>query len=201
MKDFQYITNAHPQYIENLYNDFVKNPESVDADLRKFFEGFDFAVTNANGKIVSPAPTITNGAALSVTNLDKEFSVYQLIHAYRRKGHLIAQTNPIRQRKDRMANLELENFGLTNDLATEFEAGKFVGLGRASLQNIVAHLQKCYTAHLGIEFSAVNSRRKIDWIIDAVENKMLQPISLDQKKRILQKLNEGVMFEKFLHTK
>ena len=33
MKDFQYITNAHPSYIENLYNDFVKNPEAVDADL------------------------------------------------------------------------------------------------------------------------------------------------------------------------
>ncbi|UEG50208.1 2-oxoglutarate dehydrogenase E1 component [Ferruginibacter lapsinanis] len=199
MKDFQYITNAHPQYIENLYNDFVKDPETVDADLRKFFEGFDFAVSNTNGK--TSAPATTNGTSVSISNLDKEFSVYQLIQAYRHKGHLIAQTNPIRERKDRMANLGLENFGLTNDLSTEFEAGKFVGLGKTSLQNIVAHLQKCYTAHLGIEFSAVNSRRKIDWIIDAVENKMQQSIPLEQKKRILQKLNEGVMFEKFLHTK
>ncbi|MGG9971387.1 2-oxoglutarate dehydrogenase E1 component [Ferruginibacter sp. SUN002] len=199
MKDFQYITNAHPQYIENLYNDFVKDPESVDTDLRKFFEGFDFAVANGTAKVNGSATV--NGATTPVSNLDKEFSVYQLIQSYRRKGHLIAQTNPIRQRKDRMANLELENFGLNNDLSNEFEAGKFVGLGKTSLQNIVNHLQKCYTTHLGVEFSAVNSRRKIDWIIDAVENKMLQPISLPQKKRILQKLNEGVMFEKFLHTK
>ncbi|MES2429765.1 MAG: 2-oxoglutarate dehydrogenase E1 component [Bacteroidota bacterium] len=202
MKDFQYITNAHPQYIENLYNDFVKDPESIDADLRKFFEGFDFAVINNSAK-TNGAPV--NGASATTTtstsNLDKEFAVYQLIQAYRRKGHLIAQTNPIRQRKDRMANLELENFGLNNDLSSEFEAGKFVGLGKTTLQNIVSHLQKCYTTHLGVEFSAVNSRRKIEWIIDAVENKMLQPIPLPQKKRILQKLNEGVMFEKFLHTK
>ena len=43
MKDFQYITNSHPAYIENLYNDFLKNPASVDEEMRKFFDGFDFA--------------------------------------------------------------------------------------------------------------------------------------------------------------
>jgi len=200
MKDFQYITSSHPAYIENLYNDFVKNPESVDVDMRRFFEGFDFAVTNnvavpVNGK---------NGATVATTstNLDKEFNVYQLILAYRRKGHLIAKTNPIRERKDRQANLGLENFGFTDaDLTTEFEAGKFLGMGKTSLKNIVEHLQKCYTTHVGIEFSSVNSRRKRDWLINAVEKTMLQTVPLEQKKRILQKLNEGVMFEKFLHTK
>ena len=58
MKDFQYITNSHPGYIEGLYNDFVKDPNSVEAEMRKFFEGFDFAVTNgakANGTTVVPA--------------------------------------------------------------------------------------------------------------------------------------------------
>ena len=50
MNDLSYITSSHPAYIENLYRDFLKNPESVDADMRKFFEGFDFAVSNGNGK-------------------------------------------------------------------------------------------------------------------------------------------------------
>jgi 2-oxoglutarate dehydrogenase E1 component len=200
MKDFQYITSSHPAYIENLYNDFVQNPESVDVDMRRFFEGFDFAVTN---NAAAPIVNGKNGAAVATTtNLDKEFGVYQLILAYRRKGHLIAKTNPIRERKDRQANLGLENFGFTDaDLATEFEAGKFLGMGKTSLKNIVEHLQKCYTTHVGIEFSAVNSRRKRDWLINAVEKTMLQTVPLEQKKRILQKLNEGVMFEKFLHTK
>ena len=49
MKDFSFITSSHPAYIENLYSDFLKNPESVDADLRKFFEGFDFAVSTGHG--------------------------------------------------------------------------------------------------------------------------------------------------------
>ncbi len=204
MKDFQYITNAHPAYIENLYNDYLANPDSIDVELRKFFEGFDFAIENnvakkntvASGATPAVVPTITP------SQIEKEFSVYQLIVAYRRKGHLIAKTNPIRERIDRKANLGLENFGFSDaDLDTTFEAGKFVGLGKASLRSIVAHLQKCYTHNLGVEFSSVNSRRKRDWIINAVEHTMQEAVPLEQKKRILQKLNEGVMFEKFLHTK
>ena len=46
MKDFSYITNSHPAFIESLYQDFVKNPESVDPELKKFFEGFDFAFSS-----------------------------------------------------------------------------------------------------------------------------------------------------------
>ena len=46
MKDFSYITHSHPAYIESLYNDFVQNPESVEPEFRKFFEGFDFAMSN-----------------------------------------------------------------------------------------------------------------------------------------------------------
>jgi 2-oxoglutarate dehydrogenase E1 component len=202
MKDFQYITNSHPAYIENLYRDFLQNPESIDIEMRKFFEGFDFALSNAGESSHIKKELSADEKIIDSSLLNKEFSVYQLISAYRKKGHLIADTNPIRKRKDRKANLELENFGFSDaDLNTEFEAGKFVGLGKTSLKNIVAHLQQCYTNHIGVEFSAVNSRRKIKWIIDAVENSMLKPVPLLQKRRILQKLNEGVMFEKFLHTK
>lgn len=201
MKDFQYITNAHPSYIESLYNDFSKDANSVDPEMKKFFEGFDFAVGNGlatNGKAVAPV----NGTAAPASNLDKEFSVYQLIQSYRKKGHLIAKTNPIRERKNRHANLELSNFNLTDaDLSSEFEAGKFLNLGRATLQNIVAHLQKSYTNHVGVEYSALNDIKKIEWLANQMENEFHKPISIEQKKRILQKLNEGVMFEKFLHTK
>ena len=200
MKDFQYITNPHPAYIESLYQDFIKNPSSIDVEMRKFFEGFDFAVSMTNGG----AKIATTGNTDSQSNFqfDKELSVYQLIQAYRRKGHLVATTNPIRERKDRKANLTLENFGLSDaDLSSSFEAGKFVGLGKASLQTIITHLQKCYTNNLGVEFRADTSTKKMEWMIHAVEHTMLQPIALHQRRRILQKLNEGVMFEKFLHTK
>lgn len=199
MKDFQYITNSHPSYVEGLYNDFVKDPTSVDADMRKFFEGFDFAVNNAAGNRTA-APV--NGTAVLPGQLDKEFAVFRLIRAYRKKGHLVAKTNPIRERKDRYAKLDLSNFGLSDaDLNSTFEAGKFVGMQNATLQSIIEHLQKCYTSHVGVQVGYINDQEKLDWLTTAIEETLLKPVPLQQKKRILQKLNEGVMFEKFLHTK
>ncbi len=199
MKDFQYITSSHPSYIESLYNDFVKDPASVDTDMRKFFEGFDFAVSH---HAAAPNGHTVSAAAPAPGALDKEFAVYRLARAYRKKGHLVAKTNPIRERKDRGANLELGKFGLSEaDMETEFEAGKFFGLGKSSLKNIITHLQKCYTNHVGVEYSALNDIRKIEWLANEVETTLQRALPLEQQKRILQKLNEGVMFEKFLHTK
>ncbi|MEO6670478.1 MAG: 2-oxoglutarate dehydrogenase E1 component [Ferruginibacter sp.] len=201
MKDFQFITNAHPGYIENLYNDFVKDPGSVDVELRKFFEGYDFAVSET--KPGSTPPAKQNGKiALPAGQLDKEFAVFKLIRSYRNKGHLIAKTNPIRERKNRHANLELSHFGLSDaDLDTSFEAAQFISLEKTTLRNIVAHLQKAYTNHVGVEFSYLKNDEKVQWLKNAMEKTLLEPVPIEQKKRILQKLNEGVIFEKFLHTK
>ena len=80
----------------------------------------------------------------------REISVYRMILGYRNKGHLIAETNPIRKRKDRGANLDLAFFGFTEeDLDKTFQAGTLIGLGPTSLRNIVDHLQKCYALTCG----------------------------------------------------
>ena len=200
MKDFQYITSSHPQYIEGLYQDFVKDPSSIDPELKKFFEGFDFAVSNGtkvNGDAASAVP-----AESGHTDWMSEIRVYRMILGYRNKGHLLADTNPIRKRKDRGANIEKEFYGFTDaDLDKTFHAGNLIGLGPATLRNIIAHLEKCYTGHVGIEFKYISNQTKVDWLTNAIEKNMQQPVGLGKKRRILQKLNEGVMFEKFLHTK
>ncbi len=201
MKDFQYITNSSPAYIESLYQEFVKNPEGVDPDYRKFFEGFDFAVVHGSSASVLP----TNGkTAKPSENIDwlREVRAYRMILGYRNKGHLIAKTNPIRKRKDRGANLDLGFFGFTEaDLDKEFHAGQLLGLGTTSLRNILNHLEKCYATHVGVEFKYISDQVKVDWITNEIERKFLNPLPLEKKKRILEKLNQGVMFEKFLHTK
>lgn len=199
MKDFSYITNSHPAYIESLYQEFVKNPENIDPDLRKFFEGFDFAIANSNGSISTSASTATVPG-----NIDwlKEVNVYRLILGYRNKGHLIANTNPIRPRKDRGANLNLEFYHLTEaDLDQTFQVGNLIGLGATTLRNILQHMQKCYAGHVGIEFKYISDQNKVNWLYNAIEKQFFEPIPLNQKRRILEKLNQGVIFEKFLHTK
>ena len=156
MKDFSYITSSSPQFVESLYKDYLKDPNSVDPELKKFFEGFDFALssvgtTNGNGSAVKAKP----GEKPAAVDIDwkAEINAYRMILGYRNKGHLIAKTNPIRPRKDRGANLELSFFNFTDaDLDRNFYAGNILGLGTTSLRNILAHLQKSYAAYIGIEF-------------------------------------------------
>ena len=199
MKDFTYITNSHPAFIEGLYQQFLTDPASVDPDIIKFFEGFDFAMQNVT---VAPA----QGAASTVSNVSadwaNEIKVYRLILGYRNKGHLIATTNPIRTRKDRGANLDLAFFGLTDaDLTKTFQVGSIIGLGATTLNNILTHLQKTYAKNVGVEFKYISDQQRVDWLTNELENKFSHPIPLEQKKHILEKLNQGVIFEKFLHTK
>ncbi len=216
MKDFSYITSAHPAYIESLYKDYTAHPETVDPELRRFFEGFDYAMGNGTpGATTAGAAngTATNGTATNTTaapaggatasgDLQKEFAVYSLIRSYRKRGHLLAKTNPIRDRLDRHARLELSDFGLSDaDLDTGFAAGVALNMASARLRDIVARLQKLYTGEVGIEFMYMDNSDACHWVMDAYEAMVEEALSLEQKKRILLKLNEGVIFEKFLHTK
>lgn len=195
MKDFSFVTSAHPAYIESLYNSYRDDPDTVDPEWAEFFKGYDYAVSAApprNGTAVAADPG----------QLAREFSVYQLIQAYRKKGHLIADTNPIRARKDRHANLDLKHFQLDDsDLDTSFYAGAFVGMPQATLREVLAFLKKCYTGTVGVEYAYIDDPKAVQWLQQEIESRLHKPVPLEQKKRILQKLNEGVIFEKFLHTK
>lgn len=194
MKDFSYVTGPTTAYIESLYQDFSKDSTTVDPEWKKFFEGFDFAVNNN---------LATTGAKnVSTAVLEKEMSVFELIRAYRKRAHLIATTNPIRPRKDRNARLELKDFKLSDaDLETSFSAGQFIGLKDAKLKDILAKLKLVYAGNVGIEFTYINDTEKCKWVQDTFEGLMSKPLSIGQRRRILEKLNEGVMFEKFLNTK
>ncbi len=200
MKDFSYITNSHPTFIEGLYKQFLEAPESIDPDIKKFFEGFDFAMQN--GTSINSNTTTSSNVGSGNIDWMSEIKVYRLILGYRNKGHLIATTNPIRERKDRQANLDLGFFGLTEaDLTKTFNAGSLIGLGATTLKNILAHLTKAYANNIGIEYKYLSDQQRVDWLTNEMENNFSEPISLDQKRRILEKLNQGVIFEKFLHTK
>ncbi|MBY0477486.1 MAG: 2-oxoglutarate dehydrogenase E1 component [Chitinophagaceae bacterium] len=216
MKDFQYITASHPQYIESLYADFTKDPNSVDPEMKKFFEGFDFAVSSikqngtstpvkdGTGSLSTAADASTTLNTSATTGIDwmNEVKAYRMILGYRNKGHLLAKTNPIRKRKDRGANIELAFYGFTAaDLDKEFHAGQLIGLGTTTLRAIQTHLEKCYASHVGIEFKYISDQTKVDFLTHAMEKEFHQSLSLVKRKRILEKLNQGVMFEEFLHKK
>ena len=192
MSDFSYLSNAHPEYIENLYNEFKNDASSVEPEFKKFFEGFDFAQQHYP----------QNGAASVGVSMD-EFKVYQLIEAYRNHGHLLADTNPIRQRKDRMAHLDLANFGLSDkDLSKEFIVGQVVGIGKASLQKIIDHLKLGYCSTIGWQYNYVRDPEELSWLRKKIENNPnFKQFDIKRKENVLRLLNHAVVFEQFLGKK
>lgn len=191
--------SAHPSYIESLYSDYAKDSTTVDPEWKKFFEGFDFAIGRNGSNTITAA---TDKSPVSNEQIAKELSVYYLINGYRKRGHLIARTNPIRERKDRKAYLALTDVGLSDaDLNTEFFVGNLVGLGKAKLSAIIEKLNMLYAGDVGIQYTYINNHKKCKWVEQQFEEMMQRGLTLVQRKRILEKLNEGVIFEKFLHTK
>ena len=191
MDSYSYLSNATPEYIENLYNDFKTKPESVETEFRKFFEGFDFAQLNYKGK-----------AAAGGFSLD-ELKVYRLIEAYRRKGHLIANTNPLKPRKDRQAELDLSFFGLSDaDLGKKFAVGSEIGLPNATLGDILNRLKGIYCNTIGFDISTLRLKEEVDFFRDKIEkNEKVVNYDVEKKEHILRILNKAVVFEKFLGTK
>ncbi|MEZ4950452.1 MAG: 2-oxoglutarate dehydrogenase E1 component [Saprospiraceae bacterium] len=196
--DYSFITNAHPNYIESLYEQYEKNPESVEEGWRTFFKGFQYSM-NGNGS--NGAVTATPDTA----HFQKEISVMGLIKAYRNRGHLVSTTNPIRQRRNRQPHLDLADFQLSDaDRNTVFQTGMEVGLQNATLDEIINHLERAYCQNIGFEYHHIDNREKRRWLRDRIENRSFESdfgLSKEKKHRILAKLNGAVGFERFLHTK
>ncbi|WP_373511668.1 2-oxoglutarate dehydrogenase E1 component [Persicitalea sp.] len=208
MDNYSYIANSEPSYIEDLYKSYQQDPNSVEESWARFFEGFDFSNKYPqNGKAAANGAAASNGMAkaapVSDDRIRKEMEVVHLIRGYRSRGHLVATTNPIRERKNRGPLLELADFKLEeSDLDTVFEAGTEVFGKPATLREIVDALKKIYTSDIGFEYLYIRDREQKSWLREKIEKEALNMnFSIEEKKHILSKLNEAVVFENFLHTK
>lgn len=183
---------TEPAAIEHLYQQYLHNHESVDESWQKFFEGFEFART-AFGESEGIIPE----------QLQKEFRVLNLINGYRTRGHLFTRTNPVRERRKYTPTLALENFGLNDsDLDSVFQAGTEIGAGPSTLRVIIEKLELTYCTSIGAEYKYIRTPEIIQWLEKKMEGNLNTPAySIDQKKHILNKLNQAVAFENFIHTR
>ena len=213
MDQYSYIANSDAAYVDQLYQSFKQDPQTVDESWQQFFKGFEFSLAygeKANGK---PAATAQNGVSangngqatkpVDATHAEKEVSVASLIKAYRSRGHLLAKTNPLRARKDRQPRVDLPDYALSDaDLDTTFESGKLLGIGPATLRVIMESLRKIYAGDIGFEYMYIRELDVKNWLRNKIEKEALVFMpSLDEKKRIFEKLNEATVFENFLATK
>jgi len=204
MDPFSYVANADTQVISDLYDAYIQDPNSVDTSWRDFFKGFDFSQSwkgeASQNSLGSGASTVQIS---DIQHVKKEMSVISLIKAFRSRGHLLAQTNPVRVRKDRKPRLDLIDYSLSEeDLDTVFQAGSFMDLGPTTLRNIQNALHTIYAGSIGFEYSYIRDVQQKEWLRNKIEKEaMTFKPSIEEKKSILQKINEAVVFENFLGTK
>lgn len=138
--------------------------------------------------------------------IDKNACVLQLINAFRERGHLIADTNPLNfvepgQKRESYPELDMSTYGLTIwDLDREFAAGDLAGQKRMKLRDILSLLRSSYCEKIGVEYSYILDSEQREWIRDYVETKG-DPLSSAEHKLALTNLIAAESFETFLQTK
>lgn len=189
MDKLDFLSQLEPSALEAHYQRYLADPQSVDPSWQQFFKGFDLAL-------------VTYGEEASSPVAKKEFQVLDLIHGYRTRGHLFTHTNPVRARRTYSPSLSLEHFGLSDvDLDVVFQAGSEVGIGPATLREIVAHLEETYCTSIGIEYMFIRDVPRMQWIREHIELANRPRIEAADRKQLLKKLNQATLFEEFLQKK
>lgn len=215
------MTNAPPAsanlaYVEQVWEQYKRDPESVGYDWRVYFESMESSDLFAEG--ASPTVAIGRGqlrqgfgpggkvcagcgraAAMSLL----QFNVSQLIRNYRVRGHLIADINPLGGDKRVLPELEPAYYGMSDDdLGLIFNAGHMSPDRPLKLKDIISNLKETYCGAIGAQFMHIDSQKAREWLQDRMEgsrNRIF--LSKEQQVRTLERLTDAVVFERFLQKK
>ena len=208
-----YLSGGNAGYIEDLYEQYLKDPQSVDPKWRNYFAGL-----SPNGSEISHADIrahfeqLVSGSAISRTAAQpvsgdiqherQQVQVAKLLDAFRRYGHYQAQLDPLNlAAKQSRPELELANYGFSNaDLNTKFNIINGTTSQSATLKEIYQTYKNIYCNTIGFEYQYINNLAQVKWLQERIEGKR-PTISADAKKRILNSLTTAEGLEKFLGAK
>ncbi len=187
-QDFSYANLANLGALEQLYQQFLSDPNSVEASWRHFFEGMAFAQ--------AALPSVE-------TKQSPDLRVYHLIAAYRKFGHLMAQFNPVATSiLSEPPELNLENLGFKKEeLGQVFPTCGFLKEAQAPLGTLVEALKRTYSGTVGIEYMGLGKVALEQWLQQQIEPNFPLHLENADKIELLHKLNKAELFESFLHTK
>ncbi|ACQ79534.1 2-oxoglutarate dehydrogenase, E1 subunit [Beutenbergia cavernae DSM 12333] len=135
------------------------------------------------------------------TELGKPARIAELIHAYRSRGHLMADTDPLAYRQRRHPDLDVQNHGLTLwDLDRTFPTGGFGGKPQMPLRDVLGLLRDSYCRTIGSEYMHLHDPAQRRWLQERLESGYTKP-SAEKQRQIIHKLNAAEAFETFLQTK
>jgi 2-oxoglutarate dehydrogenase E1 component len=197
-------------YLSQLYDQYLGNPESLDPTLKNLFDEL---------KEVSPKdlksfhwghqPFLGNTTgAFSAETLNafasKSLQALLLIRAYRVRGHLLADLDPLRLTKDSPhQDLDPKTYGFDDtNMSEQVHLGSTFVTPNASIHEILATLKRIYCGHIGVEFMHIQDPEKRAWIQDHLESEQhLKPFEKDEKIKIYEQLIAAEEFEHFLQVK
>ncbi|HET7562391.1 MAG TPA: thiamine pyrophosphate-dependent enzyme, partial [Rhodanobacteraceae bacterium] len=197
-------------YIDQLYEDWLHDPQSVAPSWRSMFQSLrgsgDVSHADAIARIVAAqAQGQRSGAPVDDAHARRQAGVLRLLTAYRSRGHLAADLDPLAIAPKRPApDLDLPFHGLSDaDLDTEFDCGTFAGGGqRMQLRDLRERLRRTYVATIGAEFMHISDHAQRRWIYDRLEQASGDAgLDAATRQRVLEKLTAADGLERYLHTK
>src|SRR5882672_11059998 len=217
--DNSYLYGANASFIEDLYEKYLVNPQSVPEEWREYFDRIQVLPGNA-AKDVAHAPVVESfvqrakagqlgGQARTlpvepVTPERLQVAALLLVTAYRIAGSRWATVDPLkRMARPPQPELEPGFYDLTEaDLDQTVNAGSFVGIDRTSLRNLLQALRDTYCRNIGYEYMFISDRVQRQWIQERIEPARGMPKpSPEQQKHLLRKLTEAEHLERYLHTR
>jgi 2-oxoglutarate dehydrogenase E1 component len=209
------LSGGNAGFIEDLYEQFLKDPAAVDPAWASYFRTLKGTSLNevAHGEVrerlltrqAAKGPAQATPASNDAASA-KQGAVSRLIQVYANRGHLIANLDPLGlQERIQPYVLNLEYFGLSDaDLDTEFFTGSRTAAlpQRSKLKDILATLRFIYAETIGAEFAHVSNSDERLWLQDNFQQERMQRrFSADEKKNILWQLTAAEGLERYLHTK
>jgi 2-oxoglutarate dehydrogenase E1 component len=199
MSDLRAFFGPNAGYVLELYDRFVADPESIDAESRAFFEAF---VPPTEGDS-HPQPHVAAQVAASPIDLRKVAATVNFATAIREYGHLAVPLDPLGSEPPGAPELILESYGLTDDDLKTIPAdivGGEAADGAANAFEAIERLRRRYTSRIGFDFDHVQVAEERAWLNDAVESGRfeVEPDEGSQRK-LLERLTQIEVFERFLH--
>ena len=215
-----HLSGSNAEYVEELYEQFLSDPDSIPQQWRDFFETLPSTdgssapeVSHAEikkdfealGKVSRYKQVLSNDAVINSEHERKQVQVLQLISSYRVRGHQKAALDPLSlMHRERVPDLELEFHDLSPiDASTTFQTGSlFISKEKAPLRDIVDTLERIYCNSIGYEFMHIVNLEEKQWIQQRIESNDGFPVfENDVKRHLLERLTAAEGLEKHLDSK
>ncbi len=202
---------ANSTWLENNYDQYLEDPNSVTPELQALFKEFDQAEPDVRhlpviekfeqaGKLNAAASADSGDAA----HAHKQAGVLRLINSYRLRGHQKAKLDPINySKRPETPDLELSFHDLSEaDLNSSFNTGSLVAPEQMPLKDIINQLENIYCQHIGAEYMHITDIKKREWLQQRLEKPAGEfSFNDEDKKQMLQCLTQAEGMERYLHTK